>query len=311
MRPISLAELSESIEQQLAVWPQAAERYRALGATERRTMEYGSFPLIIQHNPARAISSEAKVDPASIAARPCFLCAQNRPTEQKPGDALAGWDILVNPFPVFPLHLTIASRTHEPQGSAPVAAMLEMAAATPGLLCFFNGAHAGASAPDHLHFQAVRADELPLFALIEDRHKEGEIIALSADFLPDSPAAFWSMRITPDAEGMRMLRAIPALFGTAPDGQRDAGLVNVFIWLDSRGLARAIVVPRRRHRPSDYGTPGAPAVSPGALDVAGLMIAPRQTDFQNLNLATARRIYSETCFDAPGLIELSQKLGMI
>lgn len=311
MRFIPAAELAEATEQQLAVWPEAQERYQALGATERRIVSLGSFPVILQHNPARAKSTEAKVDAASIAARPCFLCPKNRPAEQFASAELAGWEILVNPYPIFPLHLTVASAKHEPQKAAPALDMLELAAASPGLACFFNGAKAGASAPDHLHFQCVRADEVPLLGMVEQLHPQGAPIALSPDFLPDAPASFWSLLLTPDETGRRLLRAIPFMTGATPDGKPDSGLVNVFIWTDSSGFARAIVIPRRRHRPTDYGTPGAPAISPGALDAAGVMIAPRASDYASLDAATISRIYAQTCFDASGIEKLSENLGII
>ncbi|MDE6428373.1 MAG: DUF4922 domain-containing protein, partial [Muribaculaceae bacterium] len=151
-----MMEVLEFIEEQLRRWPQAAERFRALEGVETKSvmMPCGES-YRVQFNPARAVSTRAKVDPAAIAARPCFLCAGNRPPEQMslPWEDL---EILVNPFPIFPGHLTIAAREHQPQSlQGRVEQMKRLSRALPGYTVFFNGAKAGASAPDHFHFQAV------------------------------------------------------------------------------------------------------------------------------------------------------------
>ncbi len=138
-------------EEQLRVWPEVAERFEALGCVE--TKRVGDYT--VQFNPARAVSTAAKVDAASIATRPCFLCAANRPAQQ----LAIEWEdmeILVNPFPIFPGHLTIAAKAHVPQSLLGRAAqMRRLSRALPGYTVFFNGAKSGASAPDHMHFQAV------------------------------------------------------------------------------------------------------------------------------------------------------------
>lgn len=138
-------------ERQLRLWPEVAARFAALNNVEiKRVGDY-----TVQFNPARAVSTAAKVDAASIAARPCFLCAANRPAQQL---ALEWEDmeILVNPFPIFPGHLTIAAKNHSPQSLLGRAAqMRRLSRELPGYTIFFNGAKSGASAPDHMHFQAV------------------------------------------------------------------------------------------------------------------------------------------------------------
>lgn len=144
-------EIDKFITGQLAVWPAVAERFKALEQVQLK--DVGGYR--VQFNPARAVSTAAKVDAASIAARPCFLCPENRPAEQ----FALEWedmDILVNPFPIFPGHLTIAARKHVPQSlRGRVGQMRRLSLALPGYDIFFNGAKCGASAPDHMHFQAV------------------------------------------------------------------------------------------------------------------------------------------------------------
>lgn len=149
-------QVDKFIEEQLWRWPAAAERFRALEGVETKTVDMPCGETYrVQFNPARAVSTRAKVDAAAIAARPCFLCAKNRPPEQisMPWEDL---EILVNPFPIFPGHLTIAARDHQPQTlRGRVDQMKRLSRELPGYTIFFNGAKSGASAPDHFHFQAV------------------------------------------------------------------------------------------------------------------------------------------------------------
>lgn len=144
-------EISNFIQRQLASWPAAAARFEALNHVVTR--QAGNYT--VQFNPARAVSTAAKVDVKSIEARPCFLCRKNRPECQiaLPWEDL---EILVNPFPIFPGHLTIAAVEHIPQSLAGRAGqMRRLSRVLEGYTVFFNGAGSGASAPDHFHFQAV------------------------------------------------------------------------------------------------------------------------------------------------------------
>ncbi|MDE6228755.1 MAG: DUF4922 domain-containing protein, partial [Muribaculaceae bacterium] len=146
-----MIEIEEFLERQMAVWPEVAARFEALKLVE--TKRVGDY--CVQFNPARVVSTAAKVDAASIAARRCFLCCANRPPQQL---ALEWEDmeILVNPFPIFPGHLTIAAKAHTPQTMlGRTDQMRRLSRELPGYTIFFNGAQAGASAPDHMHFQAV------------------------------------------------------------------------------------------------------------------------------------------------------------
>lgn len=146
-----MIDVEEFVSRQLSVWPEAAARFDALKSVEIKTV--GGYD--VQFNPARAVSTAAKTDARSIAARPCFLCKANRPAEQMHLD-WEDMEILVNPFPIFPGHLTIAAKTHQPQSMLGRAGqMRRLSRALPGYTVFFNGARCGASAPDHMHFQAV------------------------------------------------------------------------------------------------------------------------------------------------------------
>lgn len=153
-----MIDIKSFIDAQLAVWPEAAARFNAL--EDVVVKDVGNYR--VQFNPARAVSTAAKVDSASIAARKCFLCASNRPKEQisLPWEDM---EILVNPFPIFPGHLTIAALNHTPQSLlGRVHQMRRLSKDLPGYTVFYNGAKCGASAPDHMHFQAVPSKYLTI-----------------------------------------------------------------------------------------------------------------------------------------------------
>lgn len=276
--------LSEARDAQMESWPLARENYLSLGSTERRVFKVDDFTGAIQFNPARAVSTGASIDAASISRRPCFLCGANRPLQQSSEEIIPGWEFLVNPYPIFPLHFTIASMEHRPQDRIPLD-MASMAEKLPGMTVFFNGARAGASAPDHLHCQAVPTAELPLMRYLEGG---GDIDKL--------PFIVYFRVITPDFEGMRHLNEIVKIKGKdRTTGEADARLVNAYMWIGADGLLRVCVIPRSAHRPSFYDNSGMEGymVSPGAIDMAGVMILPRKEDFIRMDDETVNRVYSE------------------
>lgn len=295
-------ELNSIIEEQLSGWPLARENFFKLMQARRKPLPLGDMECAIQLNPARIVSTGAKTDTTFIKRRPCFLCGVNRPHEQYVtawrNPLLADWELLVNPYPILPVHFTIAHREHRPQAEIPLE-MAAMAEEAPDLVFFYNGAHAGASAPDHCHAQAVLSAELPLMRLIEEKHTRSDSRVFFSDTTGlDLPYHFMSLVITPDKEGMRLLGKVPETFGVdASTGKADRGLVNAFFWLDRSGMLRIALVPRRRHRPFCYGDSAASLmISPGAIDMAGLMITPRQPDFERICTETARKIYGEVAF---------------
>lgn len=286
----------EFIDSQIACWPQARENYQALGRTERRRMQLGDLTIGIQHNPARMVSTAAKIDRDSIEKRPCFLCKQNRPAQQVPMDIVDGWELLLNPFPIFPSHFTIVSKDHTPQEGLPLD-MVEMAEKLPGHTIFFNGSKAGASCPDHKHCQAVKTIELPLMQLAERCHTPQNDtdnnwrIATSSSLGLDVPFGFKSIIVTPDLEGMQILSDLENIVGKQ---YVDEGRLNAFVWIDSARLLRIVAVPRNAHRPSCYGDGvGQMMISPGCIDMAGVIIAPRRHDYESLSESQLRQIFAE------------------
>ena len=154
--------VNELFDQQLSVWEMARNNFEGLKTVQIREFDFDGFAVKVQFNPARMVSSGAKVDAKTIAERKCFLCAANRPEVQR-GIEWRDYDILINPFPIFTRHLTIPRREHVDQRLVPyIADMFDLARELTDFVVFYNGPKCGASAPDHMHFQAGNADFLPL-----------------------------------------------------------------------------------------------------------------------------------------------------
>ncbi len=294
-------EILTLIERQLQQWPEARRNFDLLAKAQRKilTDDSASFQIATQCNPARIRSTAAAVDKESIAARRCFLCRENRPPEQLCGEILDGWEFCVNPYPILPIHFTIIATEHTPQAEIPLE-MAAMAESAPDLVFFFNGARAGASAPDHMHTQAVLKCELPLIKTTEKFHSVehgGWMSSEEFDTPTPLPFQYLSAVITPDLEGMKALAKTPNIYGVdSATGQPDRDLVNAFFWIDTRGYLRIVVIPRSAHRPPHYFFDKEEQImcSPGALDMAGILVLPRQEDFDRVDLKLANEIYAST-----------------
>lgn len=270
-----------------------AGNYAALRDVESREFVLGEMRVRAVFNPARAVSSSARVDKASIAARPCFLCPANRPDGQKAVVCLDGkYEVLVNPFPIFDRHFVIASRTHVAQAIGDrVKDMWRLAKELEGYTVFYNGPRCGASAPDHMHFQAVRSAELPLWEALAPAREEGA--TKKADGLPID-AIVADATTAEEAD-----RLIKGLFPSLPaDSDDDEPRLNLLATATGRGVRMAVIA-RPRHRPSSYtGDPSdsnGMMISPASVDVAGVIVTPRRIDFERLDEDIIREIYNETC----------------
>lgn len=292
-------EIKDFIETQLSVWPLAKQNYDALSKVERRQVSVNGYEFYLQYNPARIRSTGANIEKETIAKRNCFLCRDNRPSEQMIAEIMPGWDLLVNPYPILPVHLTIVSQKHCPQSHVPKD-IVEIATLLPGMAIFFNGARAGASAPDHLHLQAVLKDELPLIRLVEKIHPESATMVLPSDALiPHFPFFFFTGVVKPDDSGLKTLLVGLAIGGSS-DGKTfdDPELINTFFWISDSGMLRFIAIPRCAHRPKCYfeESDRNRMISPGCIDMAGMLIAPRRSDFDALDADDIAQIYQEVAF---------------
>ena len=262
--------LETFFEEQLREWPLAHDNHDALTRVWSRelTSDKLASPLRVQYNPARIVSTGANIDKASIAARPCFLCAKNRPAEQRAMPLNADFEWLVNPFPILPHHYTIAAKVHRPQRILDAYdAMIQATLALPEeYIVFYNGPKCGASAPDHLHLQAGIFDCQLLTANYPYK-------TLLADSKESFRKIYDSLPVTDGEEEPRM---------------------NVIAFRKGNHVS-LIVIPRRAHRPHCYTAEGDKhyLISPGALDMGGLIVTPRREDYDRLTADKALDILCE------------------
>lgn len=256
--------MREFFESEIKKWDLARENYIALGKVLKKPFRAGELRGYVQYNPARSVSTLAKVDKLSLEKRPCFLCASNRPDIQKSKEILPGYELLINPFPILPYHFTIASKDHTPQ-ILDISTGKKLAELLPGMVVFFNSEGAGASAPDHLHYQCVPLGQLPLINLINEKKDKGE------------------------TELILPFKIIEA------DSYTEKGKpLNAFFWKYG-DENRSIIIPRKAHRPKEYflDSPARRAVSPGAIDMAGVIVTPIKEDFEAIDEKDIMNIYQQ------------------
>lgn len=304
------------IENQLAKWQTARTNHEALNQIETRRFELAGNTITVQFNPARAVSTCAKVDKSSIEARKCFLCPENKPNEQD--EIIISLDepfsLRINPYPILPGHLTISSLKHQDQVLADktirqlpgkLISWLEEYFASDYVL-FYNGAKCGASAPDHFHFQAVKQSDVPVIQqwerLMETAVREKEIKTENGNTYSSFQITSYicpiqvficnhSADILPEMIN-QYLQSLPLHEGESEPRY------NLFAWQDKqRGFTMAYF-PREEHRPACYTATGGEQllVSPGALDMAGLLVTPRKEDFDKITESDITQIYKEVAY---------------
>lgn len=310
--PLSSKKISEFISSQLANWPMASGNFEALKGVKVKEVEMPGWTVKVQFNPARIVSSAAKVDAKSLKERKCFLCAANRPDVQEGIDWGGRYTVLINPFPIFPRHLTIPDTTHTDQLiKGRIGDMMRLASELEDYTVFYNGPRCGASAPDHMHFQAGNSDFLTLGKALENAPKrvlasEGDATLGAVDALPlkvfviDAPA-----RETAAAEKLfdRLYDALPV-----PEGENEP-MMNLLCYPVAEGV-RLVVIPRKRHRPSFYGTEGEGTMllSPASVDMGGVFITPLEKDFNALDAELIQKILDELCLTSDELNAISDKI---
>ncbi|MBA4422313.1 MAG: hypothetical protein C0390_04315 [Syntrophus sp. (in: bacteria)] len=298
-----LADLTARLlEGQKKSWPGLAEGYAALESARVREICGDGWRVKVQFNPRRIVSTGANLDPESIRKRPCFLCLEHLPPEQQAVLYRDDTLVLCNPAPIFPGHLTIAHRRHIPQ-SLPenLPLFLRLAADFgPRMIVFYNGPQSGASAPDHLHFQAAPAGLLPVEAEVpEPRNRE---IVRRWDGV-----SLWRTRGL--GRGILMIEGMDAAEVTSAFGKlivalrclnssADEPLLNLFCAHTGEGW-RLILFPRLTLRPAAYFREGEEKllISPGAVDMGGMFITPREKDFFALDRNLVQGIFREVAFD--------------
>lgn len=279
-------QINALFDEQLRSWPLAAKNFADLGRVEVKTCRFDGFAVRVQFNPARMVSSGAKVDAKTIAARPCFLCRHNRPAEQQ-AVAWGDYEILVNPFPIFPQHFTIPLVEHRPQNiEAHFVDMLHLAELLPELAVFYNGPRCGASAPDHMHFQAGTKHFLPLI----DDYDRLKAANATIDHKTGSATTFRLnnyLRTVFCIEGRRadaVQIAFMQLYNRMMTEPLVEPMMNIVTTCDA-GLWRVFVLPRAHFRPWQYDTEDAEKqllVSPATVEMAGVFVTPVQQHFERI-----------------------------
>jgi glycosyltransferase involved in cell wall biosynthesis len=283
------------LEEQKKSWSKLAHAYRELAQMRIRSVDCGGYEVCLQFNPQRAISSGAAVDAESIKSRPCFLCDDNLPGEQKGVLYRNQYLILCNPAPIFENHFTIVALKHKPQEITKSINWLLRLSADMSLnyAVFYNGPACGASAPDHLHFQAIPADALPFLRELRELPPFKEISSVRYSMKKDvdrSVVILESKNANELTEQfLHLLKTTQKILAT-----NDEPLVNV-ICAYTENYWRLIIFLRQKHRPDSYFAEGENRIfiSPGAIDMAGVIITPRLHDYNRLDCNTIRNIYQE------------------
>lgn len=287
--------ISRFFNRQLEVWTDARHRFRDLKHVETRQF---SDQLKLQWNPARIVSTGARIDKKTLGERPCFLCDKNRPKEQMSKQIDEKFHLLVNPFPILPVHFTIPARKHQPQLIYKnYGEMHRFISLHSDLMVFYNGPKCGASAPDHLHFQAGTNGILPLQANWQRLSRnltdiislnDEEKISVVRDFIVPAFVIISKSAESDEALFRRLYKAMPQR------GDETEPMMNIISWRKGEEFI-SVVIPREKHRPEAYFAEGDAqfVVSPGALDMSGLIITPREEDFRKLTEEKALSLLQE------------------
>ena len=315
-QPSITSPLYRYFDRQLRLWPETRDRYRELTHVETRDLNVGSSTFEVQFNPARIRSTGATISKEAVAARPCFLCKANRPQVQMTKIQNADYELLVNPYPILPMHFTIPMRRHQPQQIRGMyGEMIQLLKNYPDLMVFYNGPMCGASAPDHAHLQAGTSGILPLqrewqrlSRNLTEVARRGEDATLSV--IEDYPCAALAIRSRSRRGSERMFATLYHALPKVPD--QTEPMLNVVAWRADDEYV-SVVFPRRKHRPDCYYKDNDEKllVSPGALDMSGLIITPRREDFERITSEQALAILGECALSVEDMEALKERLAKV
>ena len=305
--------LMRFFNRQLEKWDDARLRYQDLRNVKTRELVVGTSTMKVQWNPARIVSTGAKIDKQTLAKRPCFLCEQNRPKEQVKKSIDGQYELLVNPYPILPIHFTIPSVKHEPQlVRNSYSEIHKLLTEYPSMMVFYNGPKCGASAPDHAHFQAGTSGVLPLQMawqrlsrnlkpILNLNDEEG--ISLIEEYPCPALLIHSKSEYGDEQLFIRLYEALPV-----PEGEPEP-MLNIVSWRHDADYY-SVVFPRKKHRPDCYFAEGCNQfiISPGALDMAGFIVTPRKEDFDRITPEVALGILNEVSLQPDELQQVITKL---
>ena len=316
-----VSSVSRYFDRQLQVWDDARMRYRQLSGVQTRELPTDTITLRVQFNPARIVSTGANISKKAIAERPCFLCEQNRPKVQMHKLIDGRYELLVNPFPILPMHFTIPMRRHQPQSIMSMySEMLKLLSRYPDLTVFYNGPKCGASAPDHAHLQAGTTGVLPLQTEWQRLSRNLSVLTQVGDeaelaSIDDYPCPALVSRSKTERANERLFTALYEALT-----EEDRYDLNIIAWRQveampsspsqAEGELISVIFPREKHRPECYYQEGDSQlmISPGALDMAGLIITPRESDFQQLTAEQAVSVLQECAITPAHMQQLKAEL---
>jgi hypothetical protein len=271
-----IEQIDRLFEEQLKAWPLLARGTASLKEAQTRMVDLNGYSIQIRHLPHRLVSTTAAVDQATVAKRPCFLCSANLPAEEKGLPFNSELTIYCNPFPILDRHMTIVHREHRPQRiSGQIANIVAVADALPGYFVIYNGPECGASAPDHLHFQACAAKNVPIISDVE--RTVGQTI----------PNYVRRVVVLRETDRNQLIAGLSELIPV----REPEPLLNLAIFRKGDALVAAFF-PRRKHRPEVFYS-GELTVSPATIDLCGVFVTPVQKDFDHISSEDIRRIYDE------------------
>ena len=307
------SKITELLHEQVSNWELARTNFAGLKTVRTKSFDFGDFEVKVQFNSARIVSSGAKVDAKTIAERKCFLCTENRPAEQNSVDA-GDYLVLVNPFPIFPEHFTIPRKEHVDQQIKPYFAdMLELAKALDDYLIFYNGPRCGASAPDHMHFQAGTKDFLPLvndYTRLKDTH--AQLLVESENFqlynFNNYLRTVYCIESTDVESAKDAFEKLYTYFTSPPAplleerGEIEVGgevepMLNIVCTFED-GKWFTFVLPRKTFRPWQYSAEGEQQllVSPATVEMCGIFITPIEAHFEKITKEDVESILKQASF---------------
>lgn len=305
--------LMRFFNRQLEKWDDARQRYQDLRNVKTRELTVGTSTMKVQFNPARIVSTGAKIDKQTLAERPCFLCEQNRPKEQVKKTFDGQFDLLVNPYPILPIHFTIPSVKHEPQLIRnSYSEIHKLLTEYPSMMVFYNGPKCGASAPDHAHFQGGTSGILPLQMSWQRLSRslkpilnlnDDEGISLIEEYPCPALLIHSKSEYSDEQLFIRLYESLPI-----PEGEPEP-MLNIVSWRHDADYY-SVVFPRKKHRPDCYYADGCNQyiVSPGALDMAGFIVTPRKEDFDRITPEVALDILNEVSLQPDELQQVIDRL---
>ncbi len=289
--------VEDLFQRQIRDWPVLARGVEGLAHAESRPLRIDWFEVYLRHIPHRVASTTAAIDAVSVGKRPCFLCANNLPKEEE--GLFFGEDLFIycNPFPIVAKHLTIAHRDHVAQHiEGRFGVMLDLAAALPGYFVIYNGPECGASAPDHMHFQAGLRNGVPII-------KDSAL--LSSTIVSNYGRRLLLFR---GRDRAKLIDVVERAISACSDITRKwpEALVNLAVFYE-HGQWTIYLFLRRKHRPEVFHT-GELTVSPATIDLCGIVVVPIRQDFEKVTREQVAAVFDEIMLPAEQFVEVARRL---